>query len=263
MASSGILSQTLSSITSIKLTEISDQRAAFESTKTDLLTIVNFETDQRGKVQKLLEGIEGLEAMGNVKDSPIFCLKNIKQFIEQAHSDPSVSTKLQKDWQAQLEKALDIKSLKFEYASLYGRLVNEWLSVSGDNGSSDSVSDFEPVGRKEMHEQRAKWEEYVFKAYETDDTAINRYLDKLFNSNKALQSAFTDLWVSTIHFEKEMANAVHFDDTSLKWVIEGLLRSDLMTDEKRKVLKDFLNNKVVLEEVADVLSMRMSSLDKC
>lgn len=35
-----------------------------------------------------------------------------------------------------------------------------------------------------------------------------------------------------------------------------------MTDEKRKVLKDFLNNKVVLGEVADVLNMRMSSLNK-
>lgn len=98
MASSDILSQTLSSITSIKLDEIANQRAAFESAKADLLTVVNFEQDQRKKVQKLLEGIEGLEAMGSVKDSPIFCLKNIKQFIEQAHSDPSVSTKLQKDW---------------------------------------------------------------------------------------------------------------------------------------------------------------------
>lgn len=152
MASSDILSQTLSSITSIKLDETANQRAAFESAKADLLTVVNFEQDQHKKVQKLLEGIEGLEAMGSVKDSPIFCLKNIKQFIEQAHSDPSVSTNLQKDWQAQLEKALDIQSLKFEYASLYSRLVKESISVSEDNGSSLEGS-FEPVGRKEMHEQ--------------------------------------------------------------------------------------------------------------
>jgi hypothetical protein len=222
MASSDILSQTLSSITSIKLDEIANQRAAFESAKADLLTVVNFEQDQRKKVQKLLEGIEGLEAMGSVKDSPIFCLKNIKQFIEQAHSDPSVSTKLQKDWQAQLEKALDIQSLKFEYASLYGRLVKESISVSEDNGSSVEGS-FEPVGRKEMHEQRVKWEEYVFKACETDGIAIHQYLDKLFKANKAVQSAFDNLWASTIQFEEQMATADHFDPTSLKWVIEGLL----------------------------------------
>jgi hypothetical protein len=264
MASSDILSQTLSSITSIKLEEISNQRSAFENTKADLLSVVNYETDQRKKVQILLDGIEGLDSMTNVKDSPIFCLKNVKQFIEQAHRDPSVSTKLQKDWQTNLEKALDIQSLKYEYASLYGRLVNEWLSVSEytSDPSTDGGSGFEPVGRKEMHEQRAKWEEYVFKARETDNAAINRYLDKLFNANKVVQSAYVNLWVSTVHFEREMATAVHFDDTSLRWVIEGLLRSDLVTDEKRKVLQDFLNNKVVLGEVADVLNMRMSSLDK-
>lgn len=59
-----------------------------------------------------------------------------------------------------------------------------------------------------------------------------------------------------------MATADHFDPTSSKWVIEGLPRSDLVTDEKRKVLRDFLNNAVVLGEVANVLNMRMSSLDK-
>lgn len=113
-----------------------------------------------------------------------------------------------------------------------------------------------------MHEQRVKWEEYVFKACETDGIAIHQYLDKLFNANKAVQSAFDNLWASTIQFEEQMATADHFDPTSLKWVIEGLLRSDLVTDEKCRVLKDFLNNAVVLGEVADVLNMRMSSLDK-
>jgi hypothetical protein len=44
--------------------------------------------------------------------------------------------------------------------------------------------------------------------------------------------------------------------------VEALLRSDLVTDEKRKILRDFLNNKVVVAEVADVLNMRMRSLHK-
>jgi hypothetical protein len=35
-----------------------------------------------------------------------------------------------------------------------------------------------------------------------------------------------------------------------------------VTDEQRKVLQDFFNSKVILSEVADVLNMRMSSLDK-
>jgi len=85
--------------------------------------------------------------MSNVKDSPIFCLKNVKQFIEQTHRNPSVSTKLQKYWQIKLEKALDIQSLKHEHASLYGRLVNEWLWASEDNSknSTDRGSGFETM----------------------------------------------------------------------------------------------------------------------
>jgi hypothetical protein len=50
MASSDILSQTLSFITSIKLYEISNQRSVFENTKADLLVVVNYEADQRKKV---------------------------------------------------------------------------------------------------------------------------------------------------------------------------------------------------------------------
>ncbi|KAK0099709.1 hypothetical protein ONS96_008206 [Cadophora gregata f. sp. sojae] len=48
----------------------------------------------------------------------------------------------------------------------------------------------------------------------------------------------------------------------MSWVINGLLRSDLLTDEKRKVLKDFQSNKAVLSEIADVLNMRIIYLDK-
>jgi hypothetical protein len=64
--------------------------------------------------------------------------------------------------------------------------------------------------------KRVKWEEYVFKACETDGIAIHQYLDKLFNTNKAVQSAFDYLWASTVQFEKKMATANHFDPTSLK-----------------------------------------------
>lgn len=262
MASSDILSQTLSSITAIKLDELSNQRSSFEAGKAELLKAVNDEPDQSKKVQILLDRVEGLSSMGKLNDNPLISLQNIRQFLQQAERDPSVSTKLQQDWQMKLQKELNVHSLKYEYASLYGRLVNEWLSVSNAGNASDKPSEFEEVGRKEMHEQRATWEGYVFKAKETDTAAIKTYLEKLFNSNSAIQIAYTILAYKTKKFEEEMAKTVHFDDVSLEWVIRGLLRSDLVTDEKRKVLKDFLNNKVVLAEVADVLNMRMASLDK-
>ncbi|ESZ95613.1 hypothetical protein SBOR_4009 [Sclerotinia borealis F-4128] len=199
--------------------------------------------------------------MGKLENHHSFSLCNIRKFLDQAQHDPSVSEALLKDWQKKLEKELDIHSLKYEYASLYGRLVNEWLSASEDSIAFDDSS-FETIGRKEMHEQREKWEDYVFKPLITDSSAIDSYLTTLFTSTADIKKAWCELRRRTVIFEKGMENQAHFDANSLKWVIDGLLRSDLLTDEKRAILKDFQNNKVVLAEVADVLNMRMSSLDK-
>ncbi|KAG4428766.1 hypothetical protein IFR05_015754 [Cadophora sp. M221] len=265
MASSDILSQTLSSITSIKLDEISYQRSSFETAKAELLETVQKIEDQSLKVRALLELKDGtLPGLSSIDANTSTDTKNIGRFLEQAKFDPSVSTTIQQEWQSKLEKQLDIQSLKYEYASLYGRLVNEWLSANVDKAEVDSVSNsgFESVGRKEMHDQRQKWEDMVFTARDTDTQAIDQYLTKLFHSTKEIKSAYYTLRLETEAFEKRMAIEEHFDHDTLTWVIKGLLRSDIVSDEKRKVLKDFLNNKVVLGEIADVLNMRMGALDK-
>jgi len=113
-----------------------------------------------------------------------------------------------------------------------------------------------------MHEQRNTWKNYVFTAKQTDTAAITSYLEKLFGSSEEVQDTYNKLCINTSAFEKEFIEKTHFDENSLRWVIEGLLRSDLVSDEKRKLLKDILNNKVVLEEVCDVLNMRMGCLEK-
>ncbi|RFU29426.1 hypothetical protein B7463_g6884, partial [Scytalidium lignicola] len=264
MASSDILSQTLSSITTIKLEELSSQQASFEVAKNKLLQDVAAEPDQLEKAQILLDKIESLPSMGKLNQNASTSLKNYRRFLAQARTDPSVSVEMQRDWQQKLENELNVNSFKYEYASLYGQLVNEWISAAEGNSDAISIDEsaFESVGRKEMHDQRATWEEYVFKAYETDTKAIEEFLDTIFSANKETKKALEKLRESTQNFEKLLKTSSHFNQSSLKWVIEGLLRSDLVSDEKRAALKDFLNNKVVLAEVADVLNMRMDALDK-
>lgn len=266
MASTDVLSQTLGSITNIKLEEISTQQAEFEVAKSEILNSVTSQSDQVERVRVLLQGVRRLTNIGKLKESPSLPLQNIQQFLEQAHHDPSVSTKILKDWQSNLEKQLDIHSLKYKYATLYSQLVKEWLYGNSKNstGSDEMIADdgFETIGRKEMQDQRIHWEELVFNEKTTNQVAIQAYLEKLFTSSKDIKAALERLRKATQDFEKSLAGAVHFDEASLAWVIRGLLRSDLVTDEKRQVLKDFLNNKIVLGEVADVLNMRMSSLAK-
>ncbi|CAM6113699.1 unnamed protein product [Calypogeia fissa] len=260
MASSDILSQTLHSITETKLDELSKKRANFERGKADLLHRVDAESVQREKVRILLDGIKKLPFMDKLDVNPSLSSTNIRRFLEQAKCDPSVSLKLQKEWEVKLRKSIDVLSLRFEYASLYGRLVTEWLSNSDEKNDSE-MSSFEEVGRKEMHEQRATWEAYVFTPLETDTEAITSYLQGLFTSTKERAKALQDIRRSVTFFEKTLSTDIAFDELSLKWCIDGLLASDLLTDAKRAVLNEFSGNKVVVQELADVLNMRMSRLE--
>lgn len=51
-----------------------------------------------------------------------------------------------------------------------------------------------------------------------------------------------------------------FTVEDLEWTIKSLLSKDLLSNQKRSTLKEFMLNKVVLKEVADVLNMHLSSI---
>ena len=262
MASSGVLSQTLHSITTTKLAQLSEQRTAFETGKAKLLHALASTTDPIQKTRLLLDGYKALPSMKNViVDSQQFHL-HAREFLEQSQRDPSISIEFQKRWQAQIQRELHTQSLRYEYASLYGRMVMEWLSNPNDAAeTSEDGSVFEKLGRKEMHEQRAQWEAYVFTAGTIENIAMEGYLDGLFCSTKQSRAAVETLRKDTSEFEKAMDVPGQFNETVLKHAINGLLQNDSVTAQKRDVLLDIQSNKDVLYEVIDVLNMRLSSLD--
>jgi hypothetical protein len=155
---------------------------------------------------------------------------------------------------------MDAQTNKYEFASLYGKLVEEWIaSGTAEAASAAEGADVVVVGREEMHQQRATWEEYVFTAKETDGKAIKAYLDDVFSSKEA-KRALETVKKSMEKFQKNWKSQKHFDETTLETVIQGMLRSDILTEEKRTTLRDFKANRVVLSEIADVLNMRMSAI---
>jgi len=91
-----------------------------------------------------------------------------------------------------MEQALDVPSRKYEHASLFGRLVMEWLGNPNDTPASTAGSEsgdpFEHIGRKEMHDQRKEWESIVF----ADDSKVGRAtietsLNQVFGSTNKVQ----------------------------------------------------------------------------
>lgn len=207
---------------------------------------------------------------------------NIRRFLFQSNYDSSVSDEVLRRWISSLEKDLEYLSVKYEHATFYSSMVTEWLSnfkdgrtnaannhntTTDDNDDNDATSNrssFDEIGRAEMHQQRAIWESLVFSPADVDPQSIETYLDRLFNRTKLSQQALRELreeikeFGSTIRSESKGS----FDIELLKTISKSLLASDLLSSEKVMILKEFLRNDEVAQEVADVLNLRFAALDQ-
>jgi hypothetical protein len=292
----GALPLTLKSISSTKVDELYKQRELFESRKAEILRAANAAPDHREKARVLLEGVTRL--MGYPKDAfdedddidkdvvtgqqlsnrlpPIQSAYsntdwlrseniNMRRFLLQSRHDTSVSDEVVREWIARLEDSLRYHTVKYEHAKFYSDLVSEWLVDLEEKPGEKSLdkSTFEQVGRQEMHDQRATWESLVFSPAEVDSQAVVAYLDELFNQTKLSQQALKELREKIRDFGSSLrSNTKAFNITMLKTISSSLLRSDLLTPEKTSILKEFLKNDEVAQEVADVLNLRFASIDR-
>ncbi|KAG0138607.1 hypothetical protein HOY82DRAFT_631210 [Tuber indicum] len=277
--SASALSQTLNSITDTKLQVLSKQHTDFVAHRDKILSQANQTTDRREKIRILLGGIDSWHVKGGSKlVTPVAGstddVYNIRLFLSQARQDPSVGKSLLDEWEEKLTGTFHKETIKFEYAELFGKLLMQWVSGSGveatkaakagaatddtemDTGST--ASDFEDIGTKEMHEQRAQFESIVFKPLDTDANAIEKYLEDIFSSRKARRQ-LTDCRDQIESFGRGLFGNPFTPDT-VKSTIWSLLNADLLSNEKRTTLREFMRDRAVLGEVADVLNMHLFSL---
>lgn len=281
--SSRALPQTLRSITAIKIGELSKQRALFDKQRTRILQAASKSPDLRSKAQVLLEGVTKLKGFpndafdkedldvdesdheGDVSDgSERAAHVNVRRFLLQSRYDLSVSDRSLKEWVSELENEVRYLQLRHEHASFYSKLVTEWLASLEEEpaATAETEGEGETVGRAEMHEQRETWENYVFKEADVNKDAIHDYLDRLFTETALSKQALKELREKIKSFGTELGSkrtwiTVH----ELEWVSKALLRSDLLSKEKTNILKEFMRNPAVAQEVADVLNMRLAALE--
>ena len=282
-SSAGILSQTLQSITNTKISELRQQRENFAALKSKLLESVDNLAEPEARVRLLLTEIAGCtpesgKKLENFEDSDLYgnigdlSLKNMRRFLDQSRYDASVTDSLLKEWEQELRLLLDQRARKLDYADLYARLLTEWLAdnsaavtpppeaMSSAKGES-AEEPFELVAQTKLQQLRDMFESYVFTPLETDTVAIVAHLDKLFQDEDATKALKT--------LRREMrgigtmltATSSPFNDHVLTWCIKGLLKNDLLTEHKKTLLEEFLQNKIVLTEIADVLNMRFARLE--
>ncbi|PSN73291.1 hypothetical protein BS50DRAFT_514487 [Corynespora cassiicola Philippines] len=285
-SSGSVFSETLQTITTTKLQELAEQRATFDSQKQSLLATLATENDPLERLFLLAGGVKvclnvklshgkadkngglGRVVISDTSRKGLETdLKNLDRFLEQARYDQSVSPKVLQSWEKLLLQYLQVQSSKYQYADLYGKLVTEWLAsekTALPDGDVEMTGSFEEVPGAKKLEARAEWEKSVFEPAVVDVSRIKKYLDGLFfkqQEDQTLKKATLKLQADVEEFEA-MLEASQFNVSTLTWIIQGLQNSDLLSNEKRETLNDFLTNEIILGEIADVLNMRMAALTR-
>jgi len=100
----------------------------------------------------------------------------------------------------------------------------------------------------------------VFTPLERDGDEIQEYLEGLFegdNGIKALKRLRRGMDGGTHQY----SGFAPFDEQTLIWSLKGLLTNDLLKDDKKAILEEFLKDEVARGEICDVLNMQYADLE--
>jgi hypothetical protein len=275
MPSNSSFGKTLQFITSIKLHELEKQRSAYHEHLQKSLQKANGIEDPKARVEHLLEAVTSWKGSGAIDDDGnigegSLNLANLKMWLSMCDKDPSLSKDEVDHWNKLLEEHLQRNTLKFDCAKLFGEMLNEWIG-SGDSATAAYQSPDQPsetiqasdhfidVGRKELHEQREKLESLIFQEEIVDAQALKEFLASMF-SDKQGTAALEDLR-EAIEESAEEIQKTQFYSWTVRTTIDSLLASDPLNEDQQAALRSFLDNEMILEELAGVLNMRLASID--
>lgn len=108
---------------------------------------------------------------------------------------------------------------------------------------------------------KEKFEAVVFTPLETDGVEIQGYLSGLFEGDagaKALARLRNGVGMGA---RGRHVGACPFDEQTLVWSLKGLLSNDLLRDDKKAILEEFLKDEVARGEICDVLNMQYADLE--
>ncbi|PYI01102.1 hypothetical protein BO78DRAFT_328444 [Aspergillus sclerotiicarbonarius CBS 121057] len=257
------LSQTLQSLTQSKIRELDKRRRSYEARRLAILEAASATQDPRQRLRHLLDGVKELYPSASTDST----MANIERWIHQSSYDSSIPPTKLGEFETQLLTRLNAQSRKLDLADLYSRLLTEWVDppVSGQEGPDMAIDDDYMVvdGRQKQRLQQLcdQFDASVFEPLETSEEQIQTFLDQLFpdeESMKALDELRKQVRDYTLSFWREEEP---FSSGSVADCVRGLLNEDLLSEQKRAIMKSFLKTPVALTEIADVLNMRYGDLE--
>ncbi|KAJ6627420.1 hypothetical protein B0H10DRAFT_1941169 [Mycena sp. CBHHK59/15] len=263
--------KTLQFITSIKLEELEKQRLAFDAHSVVIEKASALGHDLPRRVELLLEAVRSWRGSGATDQLTVIAnklgLSSLDLWLLQARKDPGFSPAVVQDWADTLEAHIRHSVTRFEFAKLFGRLFNEWLSSGDSVVAQDSANmprtktsdDFVEVGRKEMFEQQERLKSIIFEPKVIDTDGLTTYLSDLF-SDESSGEVLHNMRQGMEQFGEDLQSRVITAD-DMQWTIKSLLATDLMHQEKQDALREFSQNSTVLDELATVMTMRLASIE--
>ncbi|PWY96762.1 hypothetical protein BO94DRAFT_530123 [Aspergillus sclerotioniger CBS 115572] len=170
---------------------------------------------------------------------------------------------------SRLSSSIDFnaQSRKLDLADLYSRLLTEWVDPTAPSQEGPDVAiDDDYLVVDERQKQRLQqlcdpFDASVFEPLETSESQIRTFLDQLFpdeESMNALNELRKQVTDDTLTFWREEEP---FSPGAVANCVRGLLNADLLSEQKRAIMKSFLKTPVALTEIADVLNMRYGDLE--
>ena len=264
------MSDTLQSITDTKIGELEKRRYTYAASKDKTLkSLEDKAVNVRDRLSILIKEVANSSDWKepSTKDE----LHNIARWVEQSTFDPSTPESKLLVYEKLLRSRLDRGSRLLDLAHLYSQLLTEWIRTPAPADSeadildkSDSDGSFELVEdtqKARLQQLRDKFTRVVFEPLETDEVEIDNYLRQLFQGHHG-ERALERIRDGVSSLGKMMKQETfRIDDQTLKWSIKALLKNQLLSDEKKASLSDFLKDDDVLNEIRDVLNMRYRDLD--
>ena len=275
----GLYSSTLQEITNTKLDELTKKHKTYEARRQQAIASARAAGEPIQQLIALAKGVKHCFNITTVGDVIIkgrsnnrrleTDLINLERFLKQAVHDPSVSINVLDTWRLTLVHHLNVQSLKFSFASLYGQLTTEWLQSTKAAPASieedAEMGGFEQLPGSNKMENRVKWEQAVFQSADVKEEDVTKMLNAAFaqtdeDFQKSVEVGLKYIRKAVQLFETDLGSVSEFTYYNLLATIQSLMTSDLLSDAKRAVLKDFENNSAILNEVVDVLNMRLAAL---
>lgn len=263
---------TLQHVTKRKLERLTEHIDTFSAKKKQVIATASQEATLAEQLSALLKGAKDHSFNLNREGAGKW-VANIERYLAQAEYDSSVSQKQIGEWKQMVEQELEVQGHRYRYASLFGKLCNEWsrktdvnatlLNANELDESGPADDDFVDLGRKEAVAQREEWEKYAFTESVVDTDEIEHYLEDLFDSTatskKVKSSPLHDLRTKMASFDG--MEPKRFTGPLVAQSIDGLLSADFFSGTKRKELVEMKGRPEILEEIADVLNMDLDSIE--